>query len=226
MINYAPREEEENNNNSNSGDNDGDVGGVAPEIEGRRSKHHFEHYHDLHRDGSVTVLSDRNVEEGNQILEEYGELDNSLYIEAHGFVPSFNPFHCANIETRRYWIEEVGRGDDNGDGEDLIQVMVSLGLLPPNRNRNGIWDIKRMANHLPDMCILSDGSISDDVDGATNALMAITALHFPEARSQRSKCMEAYHAAKIDIDDESGSRSGSGRVTAVNDHEIGSRSEF
>ena len=47
MINYAPREEENDNDNGDSGVSAG-IGG--------RSVHHFDHYHDLHRDGSITVL--------------------------------------------------------------------------------------------------------------------------------------------------------------------------
>jgi len=60
-------------------------------------------YHVLGDDGSMTVKSDRDVAGSlrhggpQQIFEDYGDNSNSIYIEAHGFVPDVNPFNCGEI---------------------------------------------------------------------------------------------------------------------------------
>jgi hypothetical protein len=48
-------------------------------------------------DGSIAVKADRIFQNGQQIFEEYGQLDNSLYLVANGFVPNHNPHHCVVI---------------------------------------------------------------------------------------------------------------------------------
>lgn len=45
-------------------------------------------------DGSISVFVDRLVEAGEQILEEYDRLDNSLHLLQFGFVSTDNPHHC------------------------------------------------------------------------------------------------------------------------------------
>lgn len=57
----------------------------------------FTKYHQQREDGSIIVRADRNVNAGTQITEDYGNVDNSLFLEAHGFVPHQNPSHCAMI---------------------------------------------------------------------------------------------------------------------------------
>jgi len=63
-------------------------------------RHPFTLFHHLRNDGSISVKCDRHVEEGEQIYEDYGDTDNSLFLEAHGFVPDENPFHCATIQSK------------------------------------------------------------------------------------------------------------------------------
>jgi histone-lysine N-methyltransferase SETD3 len=57
----------------------------------------FLDYHILSADGDMTVKSDRTVPANEQVFEDYGDNPNSIYIEAHGFVPFVNPFNCANV---------------------------------------------------------------------------------------------------------------------------------
>ena len=65
---------------------------------------HFHPFHLFHarnqEDGSITVRADRDVIAGHQIFEDYGDVDNSLYLEAFGFVPHYNPFHFASIPAK------------------------------------------------------------------------------------------------------------------------------
>ena len=56
-------------------------------------------YHVLSSDGSMTVKADQDVGESSQIFEDYGDNPNYLYLEAHGFVPSHNPFNCADLNN-------------------------------------------------------------------------------------------------------------------------------
>lgn len=53
----------------------------------------FQAYHKLEND-KLVVYADRDFQSGDMIVEEYGQLDNSLYITAFGFVPLNNPHHC------------------------------------------------------------------------------------------------------------------------------------
>jgi len=64
-------------------------------------------YHILGDDGSMTVKADQDVAKNSQIFEDYGDNPNSLYLEAHGFVPFTNPFNCANLLNPPVEDEEV-----------------------------------------------------------------------------------------------------------------------
>ena len=55
------------------------------------------HHYRNDKDNSITVRADRRFRPNEQIFEDYGDVDNSLYLEAHGFVPDENPHHCAMI---------------------------------------------------------------------------------------------------------------------------------
>mmetsp|Transcript_21116 Transcript_21116/g.44014 ORF Transcript_21116/g.44014 Transcript_21116/m.44014 type:complete len:898 (+) Transcript_21116:1-2694(+) len=75
MANYQPRDDERAMENGNT----------------------FLRYHVLGEDGSMTVKADQSVPPSSQIFEDYGDNPNSLYLEAHGFVPFANPFNCADL---------------------------------------------------------------------------------------------------------------------------------
>ena len=102
-------------------------------------------YHERNDEtGSITVRADRNVRPGQQILEDYGDIDNSLYLEAHGFVPDENPFHCAVVPPNL-----MPSPQDLPKG--LKDVLVALKVLP---------DDQQMYPP-PTVCVLGDGSLSD-----------------------------------------------------------------
>lgn len=57
---------------------------------------HFLKYHHAKEDVFV-VLADRDAAPGEQLFEDYGDNDNTLYLHHHGFVMEGNPFDCAAI---------------------------------------------------------------------------------------------------------------------------------
>lgn len=116
----------------------------------------FTLYHERNdRDGSITVRADRDVLYGNQIFEDYGDVDNSLYLEAHGFVPDENPFHCAVIPSNLIpSMKDVSN--------ELQRAMVALRIMP---ERNNIPP--------PSVCIFDDGLISDNRAEAYLTLVAM-----------------------------------------------------
>ena len=72
---------------------------------------------------------------GNQVFEDYGDNPNSLYLEAHGFVPYSNPFNCEKLPNPAVTDERtlevlkslnvVGQGetlDTAGKGVDMACV--------------------------------------------------------------------------------------------------------
>ena len=93
----------------------------------------FVNFHTRNEDGSITVRADREVPNGGeQIFEAYGDTDNSLYLEVFGFVPSYNPFHCAIIPR-----EHIPRY------KDAEAAFKQIG-----------W------GEMPDVCVYSDGTIA------------------------------------------------------------------
>ena len=64
--------------------------------EEKRGQSHGDHFLRYHRieEGSFTVYADRSAVAGTQLLEDYGDNDNEIYMLYHGFVPSDNQFAC------------------------------------------------------------------------------------------------------------------------------------
>ena len=129
------------------------------------AKQTFTLFHEKQSDGSIIVRADRDVYSGEQIFEDYGDLDNSLYLEAHGFVPEDNPFHCASISAEKYLTDFFDFGDSR-----LIDAMVLLKLLPDNALD---YTTNELKDFLPDVCVRADGSIEDDF---TNKVLTIASL--------------------------------------------------
>ena len=75
MFNYAPHHEEREANNGAE----------------------FLRYHKVQR-GNFNVFADRACTSGNQLVEDYGDNTNSLYINHHGFVVEENPFDCVELD--------------------------------------------------------------------------------------------------------------------------------
>jgi hypothetical protein len=118
-------------------------------------------------DWSIVVRADREVAAGGQIFEDYGDTDNSLYLEAHGFVPDpgANPFHCSVIPP-----SYVVRPSSLPGG--VRDVLEGLGVLPPRRRNAGANGDDQDA-HVPGVCVRPDGSVSDR---RAEAYLAVTQL--------------------------------------------------
>jgi len=104
------------------------------ESEDREWNEPFVQFHTRNPDGSITVSADREVSgAGEQVFEAYGTLDNSLYLEAFGFVPEDNADHCAMIQT-----EFVPNYDE------ALKLFKQLGF-----------------SETPDVCLFSDGGVAN-----------------------------------------------------------------
>jgi histone-lysine N-methyltransferase SETD3 len=57
------------------------------------------HFLRTHKIGPKTfdISADRDCKAGDQLFEDYGDNDNYLYLQYHGFVPYENPFNCVNV---------------------------------------------------------------------------------------------------------------------------------
>ena len=75
MFNYAPHHEEREANNGAE----------------------FLRYHKV-QGGNFNVFSDRSCGPGKQLVEDYGDNTNALYINHHGFVVEENPFDCVELD--------------------------------------------------------------------------------------------------------------------------------
>lgn len=51
------------------------------------------------RDGGLTVTSDRPCSAGQQLFEDYGDNEDNIYLQYHGFVAHDNPFRCVDIQV-------------------------------------------------------------------------------------------------------------------------------
>ena len=122
----------------------------------------FDLYHTLSRDGSITVRSDRDVflpdSSGGgvatiQLFEDYGPVDNSLFLSAHAFVPHENPNNCATISGASFLRRSaaVGRYDENV--ELLFRALKTLRLINPEVTKFEALD---------DVCVKESLEIVDD----------------------------------------------------------------
>jgi hypothetical protein len=166
MINYAPQQYTD--------------GKFTDKVSSQHSNM-FLRYHHLDEEGqTITVKADRVVKPSHQIFEDYGPIDNSLFLEAFGFVPFHNPFHCALVE-----------------------------LPPPHSNRTKvILHHLNLANFNPDgqmvyntkneACVLMDGSFTHQ---HPNSYLAVIALDKKEElRQVANRCWDIVHNRDIRTD--------------------------
>ena len=130
----------------------------------------FDLYHTLNEnDNSITVRSDRNVylpqsslqevvgDDDSvitlQLFEDYGPVDNSLFLSAHGFVPFENPNNCATISGSAFLRRNTapGRRDENIDL--LYRALKVLHLIHPEITKFEVLD---------DVCVKANLDIVDD----------------------------------------------------------------
>lgn len=117
-----------------------DMFNYRPHEEGRRSNSgdFFLLHHKLAADGAVTVTADRDAGRGEQLFEDYGDNDDRIYFQFHGFVADDNPFRCLPFRKDPY---SYGL---SAKQEKLLQL---LRLLPPggskDENIKGQFDLKQ-----------------------------------------------------------------------------------
>ncbi|KAL7547595.1 hypothetical protein ACHAWF_010884 [Thalassiosira exigua] len=157
MINYAPK--------------------PPDRLDEGRIRAPFDIYHALSDDGSVTVRSDRDVflppelagggggDEGSkeapsspsfvQLFEDYGPVDNSLFLEMHGFVPDVNPGDCAAISGSLLFPHDGAERTDRA--EAALRALKALRLIHPETTELAA---------LEDVCVRADLTLVDDGDAA------------------------------------------------------------
>jgi hypothetical protein len=115
----------------------------------------FQLYHKLEHDTTkLVVYADRDFHAGDMIVEEYGQLDNSLYISAFGFVPPNNPHHCVVLPMPQASQDDAGNTvcvgrDGSTSGEDSLTQQQLLRAKVGDTSCNTINDGSCDANHLP-----------------------------------------------------------------------------
>jgi hypothetical protein len=138
----------------------------------------FESFHTLevvHGSPSIVVHADRTTPAGgaSQLLEEYGKLDNSLYVTSFGFVPTDNPYHCALLSAKYF---------PKLDDPVLLEI---LQQVDPS------WETGGSA------CVHRDGSLLEHVP-----YLALYALDQSSGGNQvkvhRQICMDSYTSGQFD----------------------------
>jgi hypothetical protein len=56
-------------------------------------------HHRLSGDEGLQVTADRQCKEGEQLFEDYGDNEDSIYLQYHGFVADENPFRCVDVQV-------------------------------------------------------------------------------------------------------------------------------
>lgn len=72
------------------------VGVVVGDSNRTFADHHRWHKED---DGRLHVTTDRHLEASQLVVENYANLDNSLYVHYYGFIPRNNPHHCVVLTS-------------------------------------------------------------------------------------------------------------------------------
>jgi histone-lysine N-methyltransferase SETD3 len=128
---------------------------------------HFLRTHKL-SDKSFDVSADRDCKAGEQLFEDYGDNDNYLYLQHHGFVPNNNPFNCVNVPM--------------------------LKIDAPNEQRLGLLSVLRVTKHphscFSDKAVMSMGKI--DAPSYIQQFLLVAAM----SENQAEKCIGLMEAAK------------------------------
>ena len=136
----------------------------APKVESQQHeliRAPFDLYHTLSEDNSITVRSDRDVFSSDashgstfiQIFEDYGPVDSSLFLEAHGFVPYKNPNNCATIPGSFFLRRGVAAGRKDENAHLVLRALKALYLIHPETERFGT---------LADVCVKGNLELVDD----------------------------------------------------------------
>jgi len=179
MANYAPRNHHRHTT-THSHDS------TTP----RRTTNSFTLHHQLNAtDQSITVRADRSFHPHEQIFEDYGHVDNSLYLEAHGFVPAHNPHHCAVISPTHYPVRPQ-HIDDN-----VWNAAVKMGIVPPPSATT------TQPREVPILCVMSDGSLNDSRAAAYLRLAALFDVKGkgPDNPLQQRRCVDSVRTGDVEL---------------------------
>ena len=185
MINYAP----------------------LPDVPKNMIRPSFELFHTLGQDGSMTVRSDRDVqlpsksnadlvkEDGSivvQLFEDYGPVDSSLFLEAHGFIPNQNPHHCVVLSGPLIEKAIAPNGFEQAERQSIRRILEKLRLTHAESNQ--------AAPLLQDVCVREDMTLVEDggVIGRRPASDAIAVLSLFENNSDKLLAEKCLQAAELD----------------------------
>lgn len=167
MINYAPKQ----NANDES----------TKEKVSSQGANSFLRYHHLDESGqSIIVKADRDVMPSHQIFEDYGPTDNSLFLEAFGFVPSHNPSHCALIEL------------PPPNSRKTMDILHHLNLATFGPDGQMVYNNNNGA------CVLMDGSFTPHHSKAYLAVIALERKE--ELRQVANRCWNTVNNSDIRTD--------------------------
>ncbi len=79
--------------------------------------------HHVLSDKSLTIFADRSAERGEQLFEDYGDNNDQIYSQYHGFIPAENPFRCINLRIPLSFNDSA-----ISDGSRKIQLLQALGF--------------------------------------------------------------------------------------------------
>ena len=172
---------------------------ALPEIYESGNRPSFEMFHTIGQDGSITVRSDRDVsgeadfvkEDGTavvQLFEDYGPVDSSLFVEAHGFVPHENPYHCVVISGQVIMNIISPNGIEKANDRLIRRALQMLGLAPAKSNIDSTF--------LFDVCVRKDLTIVEDgnsIDArpASDAISVVSVLGSGSDALLKDRCIHA-----------------------------------
>lgn len=165
MMNYAPRQDDKEN---------------SEQI--LQPTQSFLLYHHLDQEDQTTIIieADRDVRPAHQIFEDYGPTDNTLFLEAFGFVPFHNPFHCALVQL------------PSPISQRTKDILLSLNLAVANPDGQIVYKDDNGA------CVLMDGSLSHP---SAFGYLAVVALERKEGVEQiANRCWNAVNNRGISTD--------------------------
>uniref|UniRef100_A0A7S2L968 SET domain-containing protein n=1 Tax=Leptocylindrus danicus TaxID=163516 RepID=A0A7S2L968_9STRA len=119
-----------------------DMANYAPRYDGRKfgeQSFSFNLYHQRNSRGDIHVMADRMTLKGEQVFEDYGDVDNTLYLEAFGFIPHENPFNCAVLNTEMAYSDKT------------MYLLRRLQLIQKSED-GGL--------SFPEPCVLRDGTLA------------------------------------------------------------------
>jgi hypothetical protein len=138
----------------------------------------------------ITVKADRTVAAGQQLFEDYGHLDNSLYLDAFGFVPTHNPHHCAILNLSHLDGLLLDETDGTLNKNDLHEAMAKLGLIELHPTTRAVVGQSRP----DDPCVKRNGELANPKAQQYVAMMGLMMIN-NNKNEHRQRCLDVVHAS-------------------------------